>query len=349
MRNVIHPAAWKTTDFYSVDDLAFDLDDRDVKALADAIAPWSGREPAEVDRTGRREFPLAGLGERIARLRCQLMDGRGLVVVRRFPVRSFSEEEIGLMFRALCCHLGHPLCQSKRRERIGFVAHRPDRALNLRGYERAEWQMLHTDMDAILGMLCVRRAREGGESRVASALTIHNEIAAARPELLAPLYAGFPIAWGEEPSCRQAGDASEYEVPVFSWNEGRLSVCFLRPQGELAARLRGETLSQSLIEALDFFETVSERDEVALELPLDEGDGYFINNFNTLHARNGFVDWHDPKRGRLLLRSWLEVPDAYPISPGLARYYADLRSAYGEDLPHHEPLPADPVLRELPE
>ncbi len=31
---VIHPAAWKTTDFYSVDDLAFDLDDRDVKAGA---------------------------------------------------------------------------------------------------------------------------------------------------------------------------------------------------------------------------------------------------------------------------------------------------------------------------
>ena len=52
-----------------------------------------------------------------------------------------------------------------------------------------------------------------------------------------------------------------------------------------------------------------------------------------LHARNGFVDRDDPNRGRLLLRSWIEVPRAYPISTGLRLYYDDLRSAYGEDLP----------------
>ena len=266
------------------------------------------------------------------------MNGRGIVVVRRFPVKSFGVRDITLVYRAFCCQMGRLLCQSKRRERIGLVAHKPQRALRLRGYERAGRQMLHTDMEAILGMLCVRRAREGGESRLAGALAIHNEIAASRPELLEPLQAGFPVAWGEEPPRRPTDCSTEHDVPVLSRNEDRLSVCYLRPQGEHALRQRGEAMTETMIAALDYFEDVSECEEVVLELALDEGECYFINNFNTPHARNGFVDWDDTNRGRLLLRSWMEVPRTYPISTGLRLYCDDLRPAYGEDLPPGVPV-----------
>ncbi len=36
-------------------------------------------------------------------------------------------------------------------------------------------------------------------SGAVGALSIHGEIAATRPDLLAPLCEGFPIDWGEEP------------------------------------------------------------------------------------------------------------------------------------------------------
>ena len=49
-------------------------------------------------------------------------------------------------------------------------------------------------------------------------------------------------------------------------------------------------MTETMIAALDYFEEVSEREKVVLELALDEGECYFINNFNTLQARNGFAD-----------------------------------------------------------
>lgn len=330
---IVHPAAWKAADFSSADDFAFDLSRRHVALLAEAIAPWSGQENVPFETIGRDALPLGELADGIAALREEIMNGRGLVVVRGFPVGDFTDDDILLMYWAFCRHLGRPLCQSSRRQRIGFVTHRPDRAQVLRGYERANRQMLHTDMDAILGMLCVRPARSGGASRLASALAIHNAIAASRPDLLRPLYKGFPLAWGDEPPRRATGGMSEYDVPVFSWAGGQLSMCYLRPQGLTAAEMQGKALPGETVEALDLVDRIGERPGMAVELALAEGECYFINNFIILHARNGFEDWGDPRRHRLLLRSWLEVPDGRAVAPALARYYDDLRSAYGEDLP----------------
>ena len=213
------------------------------------------------------------------------------------------------------------------------MAHRPDRILELRGYERTGRQTLHTDMGAVLGMLCVRRAREGGESRLASALAIHDEIRASRPDLLEPLFRGFPVGWGEEPPDRATNGYSEYDVPVLSWNDGRISVCHLPPQVREAAELAGTTLDGAAAEALDLFARMCEREDIVLTLALDEGEAYFINNYNTLHARNAFTDDPGEGCGRLMLRAWLDMPQPYPISRGLRLYYDDLRSAYGENLP----------------
>ena len=160
------------------------------------------------------------------------------------------------------------------------MAHRPDRILELRGYERAGRQILHTDMEAVLGMLCVRRASEGGESRLASAVAIHDEIRASRPDLLAPLLKGFPIGWGEEPPDRPTDGYSEYDVPVLSWNDGQISVCHLPPQVHEAAELAGTPLTGAAADALDLFARTCEREDIVLTLALDEGEAYFINNYN---------------------------------------------------------------------
>lgn len=191
-----HPSAWRLCDFSSPDDFSVDLTGRDIALLEDAIAPWRDGGGTRPDPVCRADVSIPGLDGTIDGLAALLMEGRGMVIVRGFPVRDHDERTIALMYRAFCCLMGRLLSQSKRRERIGFVAHRPDRILELRGYERAGRQTLHTDMEAVLGMLCVRRASEGGESRLASALAIHDEIRAARPDLLEPLRKGFPVGWG---------------------------------------------------------------------------------------------------------------------------------------------------------
>ncbi len=328
-----HPSAWRPGDFASPEELSVDLTGRDIAALEDAIAQWRACGGSLPDPLCREDVSLPGLDRTIDGLAAVLMKGRGMAIVRGFPVKDHDERAIAHMYRVFCCHMGRLLSQSKRRERIGFVTHRPDRILELRGYERAGRQTLHTDMGAVLGMLCVRRAREGGESRLASALAIHDEISASRPELLEPLFRGFPVGWGEEPPDRPTKGYSEYDVPVLSWNDGRISVCYLAPQVRQAAELAGTILTATAVEAFDLFAHMCEREDIVLTLALDEGEAYFINNYNTLHARNAFTDDPGEDRGRLMLRAWLDTPRPYPISRGLRLYYDDLRSAYGENLP----------------
>ncbi len=328
-----HPSAWRPGDFASPEELSVDLTGRDIVSLEDAVTRIGECGRSLPDPHRREDVSLPGLDETIEGLATVLMEGRGIAIVRGFPVKNHDESAIALMFRVFCCRMGRLLSQSKRRERIGIVAHRPDRILELRGYERTGRQTLHTDMGAVLGMLCVRRAREGGESRLASALAIHDEIRASRPDLLEPLFRGFPVGWGEEPPDRATNGYSEYDVPVLSWNDGRISVCYLAPQVRQAAELAGTILTATAAEAFDLFARMCEREDIVLTLALKEGEAYFINNYNTLHARNAFIDDPEVGRGRLMLRAWLDMAQPYPISRGLRLYYDDLRSAYGEYRP----------------
>ncbi len=327
------PSAWRPGDFESPDEYSVDLTGRDIAALEAAIAPWRDGRGSVPEPLCPEDVSVPGLDGTIDSLATVLMEGRGMAIVRGFPTSVHDERTTALMYRVFCCRMGRLLSQSKRRERIGFVAHRPDRVLELRGYERAGRQTLHTDMEAVLGMLCIRRASEGGEARLASALAIHDEIRASHPDLLEPLFRGFPVGWGEEPPDRSTNGYSEYDVPVLSWNEGRISVCHLPPQVREAAELAGNALTGAAADALDLFAHMCEREDIVLTRALEEGEAYFINNYNTLHARNAFSDHPAESRGRLMLRAWLDMPQPYPISRGLRCYYDDLRSAYGEDLP----------------
>ena len=94
------------------------------------------------------------------------------------------------------------------------------------------------------------------------------------------------MGWGEEPPDRPTNGYSEYNVPVLSWNDGRISVCHLPPQVREAAEIAGTSLDGAVAEALNLFARMCEREDIVLTLALDEGQAYFINNYNTLHARN---------------------------------------------------------------
>ena len=68
------------------------------------------------------------------------------------------------------------------------------------------------------------------------------------------------------------------------------------------------------------FEEVALRDELRFEVMLRPGEASFINNYEVLHARTGFVDWDDPTRKRLLYRLWLEGRPPRPMAPEVQLY-----------------------------
>jgi len=229
-------------------------------------------------------------------------------------------DEIGMMYWGLGTHLGRGVPQSARGDRLGFVTDLSESLAFNRGYRSARELTLHTDSDDIVSLLAIRQGRSGGLSRLTSSLSVYNEMAATRPDLLAPLIEGFHCHWGAgEPEGE--GAITSLKVPVFSLEEGRFACCFLRSRMEMALEATGGAFSDLQREALDTFEAIANREDFRLEFTLEPGTASFINNYTVLHARTAFEDFPEPERKRLLLRLWLQARPPRPVAPGIRLYY----------------------------
>jgi hypothetical protein len=62
-------------------------------------------------------------------------------------------------------------------------------------------------------------------------------------------------------------------------------------------------------EALDTFDKLVRRADLAHSMWLEPGDLQVINSHVTLHSRTDFTDPDDPAEKRLLFRLWLAPPD----------------------------------------
>ena len=316
-----HPSAWKGSDFGGPDSVAFDLEERHRDALRSVVkrAHACGRGLQELTH---EETSMPGIEGDLRALRHELMEGRGLLLVRGWPVDEMSEEDLGMAYWALGTHFGRGVSQSPMGDRLGYVTDVSKPGTRERGYRSAKELNLHTDSDDIVGLLCVREAKSGGESRLASSVAIYNEIASSRPDLLEPLFTGYRYHWfGEQPPGE--GAVTSYDVPVFGFEDGRLSCVFLREFIHMAVQETGVPLDARQAEALEVFGEVAEREEMQFRFHLRPGWASFINNYTVLHSRTAFEDWAEVHRKRFLLRLWLKADPPRPIVAHQRRYYGD--------------------------
>jgi hypothetical protein len=257
----------------------------------------------------RRDFSHPALNRDLAALLAYIKTGPGLVVMRGFPVDKYTPEEMRTVYWGIGAHFGHGCSQSADGDYLGHVTNVEKAS---RGYTTARELSLHTDSAEIVGLLCVRDAKEGGVSIYASSLKVREIIAREHPEYLAVLERGFRCdRRGEE--APDDDSVTPYRVPIFSEKAGVLSTRFVRGVIDRGADALGEPLSGLEQEALAFFEAVAQRDEVRLELTLRPGEASFISNYEMLHARTAFVDHDDPAKKRLLYRLWLEGEPPRPM------------------------------------
>jgi hypothetical protein len=256
-----------------------------------------------------RDFSHPALNADLAMLLAYIKTGPGLVVMRGFPVDKYTPDEMQTIYWGVGAHFGRGCSQSADGDYLGYVT---NVAKASRGYTTDRELSLHTDSAEIVGLLCVRDAKEGGMSIYASSLKVHEIVAREHPEYLAVLERGFRCdRRGEE--APDDDSVTPYRVPVFSEAGGVVSTRFVRGVIDRGAETLGEPLSALEKDALGFFEEVARRDEVKLELRLAPGEASFINNYELLHARTGFVDHDDPGKKRLLYRLWLEGEPPRPM------------------------------------
>ena len=204
----------------------------------------------------RADFPLPTLGPVLDRLRAEVLDGRGFVLLRGMPVEDRPIAESAMAYWGIGICFGSARSQNAQGHLLGHV-YDLGRGLsatnpNLRSYATAERQNFHIDRCDVVALLCLRRAMSGGLSSIVSSMTVHNVMAERRPDLLDRLYQPFPVdRRGEVPE----GKAPFYEAPVFNEHAGYVSVLYSRlrigsaQRFPEARRLTAEDIMRSIWQA----------------------------------------------------------------------------------------------------
>jgi hypothetical protein len=284
---------------------------------------WRAGEHArgiDLDHITRESFPLPALGRRLAAVERELAAGRGFALLRGLSITELGDDEIATIFCGIGAHLGVNVSQSADGDRLGHVV---DRGGTDRYYTRGGALEFHMDPVDVVGLLCLQAAVEGGASRIASAMSIHNAVLDERPDLLDHLYRGY------HHSRRAHGQETVSDrVPIFA--EGGTGIeCYHLPITVRLAAGEGFPPSAAEQDALDFVAEVASRPDIHLDMDFREGDIQFLNNRLILHARTDYVDHPDPDRKRHLLRLWLMMPDWPPRADAMNLFEAGDRAGGG--------------------
>ena len=299
------------------------LSDADVADLERAARHFAGTG-RDIGEISADTFPLTSFSSHIDKLRATMLTGTGVEVIRGLSIADYDRATAATIFCGIGAHLGSARSQNAQGHILGHVRDTGANAAdpNTRIYQTAERQTFHTDSADVVGLLCLRTAREGGRSLLVSAETIYNRMMAARPDLCALLF--DPISTdrrGEVPE----GARPFFSIPVFSWHAGHLTVCYQRQYIESARRFDGAfPLTEAHIEALDLFDSLANDPELHFAMDLEPGDMQFVYNHAQLHDRTAFTDWPEPENRRHLLRLWLSLPGDRELPPSFIERYGSI-------------------------
>ncbi|MEM9060020.1 MAG: TauD/TfdA family dioxygenase [Pseudomonadota bacterium] len=322
--HIDHPAAWLGAEIAErTGEWVWTLSEPEVSELEGAADAYLAAHETIGEMTPG-DFPLPTLGGRLTEMRGELLHGTGFRLVRGLPVENYTIERCAAIFCGLGAHLGKARSQNAKGHLLGHVK---DVGADLndpkvRIYQTTKRQTFHTDSTDVVGLLCLRNAKSGGDSLLVSTLTLYNEMQRRHPELAPLLF--DPVATdrrGEVPD----GMDPWFEIPVLNWHEGRLTGLYQRQYVDSAARHeQAPRLSDRHRAALDAWDALTNDPELHLSMRLEPGDMQFVYNHHLLHDRTGFEDWAEPERRRHLLRLWLSIPGDRPLPPVFTQRYGPI-------------------------
>jgi len=283
----------------------------------------------------RQDFPLSGLDGLLADIAEELENGCGIMKLRGMPVDEYDEDDVRRLYFGLGTHLGTPVFQNRSGELMRAI--RDEGAHVGRTYGQTKDQKgttflssyartltngglrFHTDRTDVVGLLCVRQARAGGVSTLASTPAIHNAILAKRPDLLDALFTDYwRSRFGEEGTGKDGASttrATAYPLPTFGVRDGKFtshySLTFIEA-AQMAPDVPKLTAAQK--EAIDVLMETAQ--ELCFEMTLEPGDLQLINSHVTYHGRTPFEDDASTGHDRLLLRLWLTMGNNRPLPRG---------------------------------
>ncbi|MBX7201246.1 MAG: TauD/TfdA family dioxygenase, partial [Rhodospirillaceae bacterium] len=288
------PSAWIGADLAKRPaEWTYILSPAEVAEIETCLRSVQGRDIAALTRT---DFPLPTLGPVLDRLRDEILNGRGFVLIRGLPVEGRPIAESAAMYWGIGTHLGNARSQNAKGHVLGHVRdlglHSSDPRVRI--YQTTERQNFHTDSCDIVGLLCLKTAKAGGLSSITSSMSVYNRMAQERPDLLERLFIPFATdRRGEVP----AGKNPWFDIPVYNDYQGHLSAIYAPHYVRSSQRFpEARRLTPQDLEALAMFDRLAEDATLRLDMALRPGDMQFVHNHTILHDRTAFEDWPEPER-----------------------------------------------------
>lgn len=256
-----------------------------------------GRDLRDVDLADLR---TPGLEKVLENLEQAISRGLGFTVLRGVPVGYWPAATTELFLWAVAQGLGTPGVQNPRGDLIGRVSDTgaDERDPMVRNYATNREFRFHCDAADAVGLLCIRPARRGGTSKVASSVTVFNELLRLRPDLAARMFEPMLLdARNEQPE----GIPPYAPVVPLAYDGEQLRTFYISDYFRSVERFDDVELDRAACELFDLYEELAGSEEIGLRFELEPGDFEVLNNHVMLHARDEFED--DPgDPGRLLLR-----------------------------------------------
>jgi Taurine catabolism dioxygenase TauD, TfdA family len=315
-------SAWKRADMTGDDSWIYCLNEREQAEIEKAFGRLARKSLAH-ESVGPADFWLDRFGRLVTAMRDQIENGRGVTLLKGVPIGGKSVEQVELLYAGIASHIGTSIVQDTQGTLIGRVedSGKSYEDISVRGTNTNAQLTPHCDSADILALLCVRQAKKGGLNTLASSMAIYNEIFARHKEHLEPLYNGFHYnIRGNGPPSNP--DITGHRVPVYSYYQRKLSCRFNKKAIVTAEQLPGVApLSQLEKDAVNNVAELSMRQDLSCDVLLEPGDLLLLSNYSVFHTRDAFEDWDEPARKRLLLRKWINIPNARELTWEFADHY----------------------------
>jgi len=318
---------WQAKDYAASEQWIHRFTSEEISDLGRAADLFYKKGLSLVDMS-KENFRLGeALEHTLAAIREDLINGKGFILFKGFPTKEVIEtssvgsevvtpwsiEKVAAAYMGLGSHIGQFVSQNGKGHVLGHVkdlGNDPTQIDRVRIYSTNARQFFHVDTCDIVGLLCLHRAQEGGESDIASSHHVYNILKKERPDVLETL--SQPIWYFDRKGEIPAGAAPYFRASVFYYYKGRIILhwdpYYIRSLKRFwdSGELPPPTDKQ--VEAMEVLEQTAHRE--ALHMVLEIGDVQFVSCNHVLHARTAYVDYPSPAPKRQLMRLWLATSES---------------------------------------
>jgi hypothetical protein len=220
-QEITGPTVWKSDDYRHNPErwthVLTDDENAEISAAADAFLA-SGTPLTGISQSN---FPLPTFGIFLGTLRKELLDGKGFILFKNLPVLQWGNRKSAVAYMGLGTYLGYFVSQNSRGHVLGHVkdvGDDPTQIDKVRIYRTNARQFFHADDCDIVGLLCVAKALEGGESDIVSSHHVWNTLQRENPEVARLLTE--PVWYFDRKGERSEGQDEWIKTAVFYLETG---------------------------------------------------------------------------------------------------------------------------------